>query len=98
MPNRYCVCGKYIYHTKTLCEDCQRKYGTDRSAWEPWLQEWVKCMDRECKTNSRHRHLPIFEETETGEDSPIYSEAIGNLNAAMRYPELDFEDFIWGNV
>lgn len=98
MADRYCVCGKYIYHTKVLCEDCVKEYGTDRDSWEPWLFEWVKSMDREVKVNSRHHYLPVFDETESGRSLFLSGDAISNLSRAMYSPEMDFEDFAWRNV
>ena len=98
MTSRYCVCGKSIWYTKTLCDDCSKKYGNDRSKWDQYLVEWARSMDKEYKQESRHRHLQLFEETETGNKIPLSSDAVHNLNMAMDNPEMEFEDFIWDNV
>lgn len=95
---RFCVCGKAIYRNKTLCEDCVKKYSLDRSTWEPWLLEWVQSYQKEIDHDRRHRHLPVYEETETGSKVFMSSDAVQNLNRAMDNPEMEFEDFIWDNV
>lgn len=94
---RYCICGKFIWKNKSLCEDCVKKYGSDRTKWKQWLIDWVKSSQKELDYENNHRHYPIFEETDIPVSS-CYSVAYSNLRKAKHNPNMEFEEFIWNNV
>lgn len=51
---KYCVCGRPIKPNKSLCANCIRKYGQDRSQWPEWLKKWLKNYQHELDQDRRH--------------------------------------------
>lgn len=90
ISDRYCVCGKLVDDQTTLCVDCFKKYGENRTLWPVWLRDWAKSTQNEYRTKKTDASQEFNEDV-------LSDVAAHNLKRARRYPEMSFEEFNWSN-